>query len=178
LGILKTGETTEVFVTTTIQASSHKFNSLTPGVAYKVRIKVNNLVGESPYSALASATPGIELTRPGLLTFTASTRTTLDLKWSALTGEDTGGTVANPIAVSKYHIEMDDGHGGAFKLIASTDGSVALPTYQVKNMSPGLYYKFRTRAESLIKLISGYSTVQTMPAGVVPSAPTKPKLVK
>jgi len=131
---------------TTIQASSHKFNSLTPGIEYKLRIKVNNLVGDSPYSALASATPGIEPTSPGLLTFTASTRTTLDLKWSALVGEDTGGTTANPIAIYKYHIEMDDGHSGAFKQITSTDGSIALPTYQVTNMSPGLYYKFRTRA--------------------------------
>lgn len=124
-----------------------------------MRIKVNNLVGDSDYTLTSSATPGIEPTRTGLLTFTASTRTTLDLSWTALTGEDTGGTLAEPITLSYYHIEMDDGHGGAFTLITSTDGSVALPTYQVTNMSPGLYYRFRTKVENSILLVSEYSTV-------------------
>lgn len=62
-----------------VQANTHKFLGLEPATDYKVRIKVDNLVGESGWSDYVTARTGIEPTRPGIFTFVASTRTTLDL---------------------------------------------------------------------------------------------------
>ena len=67
-----------------MQATSYKFDNLDPATDYSVRIKVENLVGESDWSDSVNATTGIEPTRPGLLTFDASTRTTLQISWLQL----------------------------------------------------------------------------------------------
>jgi hypothetical protein len=87
-----------------IQASTFKFSALTPATEYAVRIKVNNLVGESDWSELVLATTGIEPSRPGLLSFDASTRSTLQLSWQQLEGADTGGSDDNPLVIDFYHL--------------------------------------------------------------------------
>jgi hypothetical protein len=75
---------TWVLYTLTVQASSYKFDGLLPATDYQVRMKVQNLVGESEWTEPVEARTGIEPTRPGLFTFVASTRTTLDLSWELL----------------------------------------------------------------------------------------------
>lgn len=78
-------------------------------------MKVSNLLGDSQWtSEYVRATTGIEPTRPGILTFTASTRTTLDFTWVAIVGQDTGGSSAKPLAITYYHLFMDDGMNGDF----------------------------------------------------------------
>jgi hypothetical protein len=100
-------------------ASSYTILSLTPGIEYLVRIKAHNLVGESDWTEQISTFAGVEPTRPGLITFTSSTRNSLSLSWTALVGDDTGGTVANPIAISSYDLYMDNGYNGDFELVSS-----------------------------------------------------------
>ena len=60
------------------QAQSYLFDSLVPGQAYTFRIKAANLVGVSDWSGPTEVLyPGVEPTRPGLITFTSTTRTTI-----------------------------------------------------------------------------------------------------
>ena len=61
--------------------------------------------------------------RPGILTFDATTRTTISFSFSALVGEDTGGTDTEPLEIIAYHIYIDNGLGGDFKLLTSLPGS-------------------------------------------------------
>jgi hypothetical protein len=120
---------TSTFYTITVQASTFKFESLLPANDYKVRIKVKNLVGESDYTDYVQARTGIEPTRPGLLTFVATTRTTIDLSWLLLTGADTGGSDENPLEITHYHLYIDDGLNGPFSLHDTVDGTTS--TYTV-----------------------------------------------
>ena len=80
-----------------VQAKSFTFSGLDSATEYAVRIKVNNLVDESDWSDYSFATTGIEPSRPGLLSFDATTRTTINLSWSSLVGADTGGSDTNPL---------------------------------------------------------------------------------
>ena len=158
-----------------MQASSFKFESLLPANDYKVRIKVKNLVGESAYTDYVQARTGIEPTRPGLLSFDATTRTTIDLSWLLLTGADTGGSDENPLEITHYHLYLDDGLSGAFSLHDTVDGTTS--TYTVDHLKSGLTYRFQLQAENSIQLLSAMSTVQTMSAGTLPSAPGGPQLI-
>jgi hypothetical protein len=130
-------------VTITAQATFYKFENLVSATAYSVRIKVTNLIGDSDWSPdYVTAMTGIEPTRPGILTFDASTRTTLDFSWLPLAGQDTGGTAANPLAITFYHLYMDDGFGGDFALLDSKLGTD--PTsHTVRFMQSGRTYRFK-----------------------------------
>jgi hypothetical protein len=87
-------------------------------------MKVNTLVFESDWTDYVTAKTGIEPTRPGLYTFVATTRTTINLTWLPLVGADTGGTDSNPLTITYYHLYMDDGKGGEIIKIASQEGSL------------------------------------------------------
>jgi hypothetical protein len=80
-----------------VQAKSFTFSGLDSATEYAVRIKVNNLVDESDWSDYSFATTGIDPSRPGLLSFDSTTRTTINLSWSSLVGADTGGSDTNPL---------------------------------------------------------------------------------
>ena len=80
-----------------MQAKSFTFSGLDSATEYAVRIKVNNLVDESDWSDYSFATTGIDPSRPGLLSFDSTTRTTINLSWSSLVGADTGGSDTNPL---------------------------------------------------------------------------------
>lgn len=99
---------TSVEVVLSVQALSYKFDNLEPATDYALRIKVNNLVGESDWTDAVHATTGIEPTRPGLLTFEASTRTTLLVSWQSLQGADTGGSTLSPLEITLYHLSVQD----------------------------------------------------------------------
>jgi hypothetical protein len=67
------------------------------------------LVGDSDWSGAVVATTGILPSRPGLLTFEASTRTSLSLSWKKLDGDETGGSYAKPLIITFYRLYLDDG---------------------------------------------------------------------
>jgi hypothetical protein len=166
--------------TLSVQASSYTFSrfdplsdtKLVPATDYAVRIKVRNIIGESDWTEPVVARTGIEPTRPGLFTFAASTRTTLDLEWTKLTGADTGGSDSDPLEVTAYHIWRDDGLGGPFQLLASLSFAENEDCqYRAEFLKAGLEYRFQLQVENSIGLLSGKSTIQTMRAGTLPSAP-------
>lgn len=140
----------------TVQALQYKFDGLDPSTDYKVKIKVNNLVGESDWSDYVEARTGIEPTRPGLYTFVSSTRTTLALTWEQLVGADTGGSDAKPLVITHYHLYLDDGLGGPMTLLDSVDGTTS--AYLVEYLKSGLTYRFQLQAENSIGLLSAMST--------------------
>jgi len=113
----------EVSVSITVQASDYKFEDLVPATDYECRIKVNNLVGESDWSDWVPATTGIEPTRPGILSFDATTRTTISLSWTQIVGAETGGSELNEVEITYYHLMIDDGLGGDFRLHSSIPGT-------------------------------------------------------
>ena len=125
----------------TVQATTYKFDGLNPSTDYSVRIKVNNLVGESDWSEQVDATTGIEPTRPGLFTFVESTRTTLKLSWDLLQGADTGGSDENPLQIIWYHLYLDDGLGGLMNLHDSVDGTTS--EFLMQYLKSGLTYRFQ-----------------------------------
>ena len=55
-------------------------------------MKVRNLIADSSWTDKVVARTGIVPTRPGILTFDATTRTTISFSFSELIGSDTGGT--------------------------------------------------------------------------------------
>jgi len=123
LGLRDIGANTETKFVVSMQATSYKFINLKSAYDYKVRIKVKNLIGDSVWSDYVPATTGIEPTRPGLLTFDSTTRTTMDLTWQALQGADTGASDDSPLTILFYHLYKDDGHAGEFSLTESISGS-------------------------------------------------------
>lgn len=117
-------------------------------------------MGESDWSDSVPATTGIEPSRPGLLTFVASTRTTLDLRWELLQGADTGGSDERPLVITYYYLYTDDGLGGQMALRATLDGATS--EYSIEYLKSGLTYRFRLQAENSIGLKSAMSTEQYM----------------
>jgi hypothetical protein len=110
-----------------------------------------------------------------LLTFVDTTRTTVSLQWDLLTGADTGGSDANPLEVTFYHLYLDDGLLGDFTLHTSIPGTDN--TFLVEYLRPGLTYTFKLQAENSIGLLSSFSTDQRMPPGTLPSAVGTPQLI-
>ena len=123
-----------------------------PATDYSCRVKVNNLVGESDWSDYTTARTGIEPTRPGILTFDATTRTTIDISWTKLTGADTGGSDSKPLEIEFYHLYADDGMNGVFNLLNSIDGAQSV--FTIEHLRPGLTYRFKYQAENSIGLLS------------------------
>lgn len=159
----------------TIQAAQLKIDNLVPATEYEVRIRTSNLVGFSDWSESVKATTGIRPSRPGILSFDATTRTTLSLSWTQLVGADTGGSDESPLSINYYHLYVDDGLGGEFRLHDSISGSES--SFTVENLKVNLQYRLHMRAENSIGLVSATSTEQTMQVGSLPTAPGAPRLV-
>jgi hypothetical protein len=179
---LWTGATpgTETEVVTSPQASDHVFEPVISGRSYTFRIKATNLVGTSDWSEpTAALQPGVEPTRPGLITFTATTRTTISFTFPALTGQDTGGSAANPITLSKYHIYLSVKETSDYQLLATATAAPTASSPQVAQyLTPGTVYYFKFKAENAIGLFSEFSTVYWMMPGKEPAAPAAaPKLI-
>jgi hypothetical protein len=101
---------------------------------------VNNLVGQSEWTDYVSATTGIKPSRPGILTFDATTRTTIHFTWESIEGANTGGSIANPLPISSYRLFVNDGMSGSLALHSVIDGGVN--SFAVTNLKPGLTYSF------------------------------------
>ena len=120
-------------------------------------MKVNNLVDESDWTDAVTARTGIVPTRPGILTFDSTTRTTIYASFTALTGADTGGTDEQPLEVTYYHVYIDSGslstaehmlnddHSN-FKLLTSLPGSQT--SFTASYLVPHLTYRFKVQAEN------------------------------
>lgn len=121
-----------------------------------MRIKVSNLVATSDWSNYAYAVTGVEPSRPGLLTFVDTTRTTISLSWNSLVGSDTGGTDTQPLQIVNYNLFRDDGQGGNFMLESQLLGSAN--SFVVKYLRAGLKYNFKIQAVNSIGLSSANST--------------------
>ena len=149
--------------------------SLVPGQAYKFRIKATNLVGTSDWSdETAAMHPGVAPTRPGAITFTGTTRTTIAFAFEGLTGYDTGGTDTAPVPLS-YHIHISKSADGGYELLTTT---TAVAPQTAAYLQPGHTYYFKYQAENSIGLLSEFSSSYWMMPGNVPSAPaTAPKLI-
>mmetsp|Transcript_30233 Transcript_30233/g.29546 ORF Transcript_30233/g.29546 Transcript_30233/m.29546 type:complete len:227 (-) Transcript_30233:645-1325(-) len=159
---------TSAAVTLSSAARSYTLTGLTPGHEYQIRIQCENLVGTSDWTDYITTYAGIQPTNPGLITFLASTRNSLDLQWSLLTGSDTGGTTLNPITMTAYDIYMDNGLGGDFYLVSSVAGN----SDTISFLTPGLMYRFFLKATNNIALTSSASPIQSMMAGTTPSGPS------
>lgn len=168
-----TGLETEVQVAP--EAQSYVFESLVPGNRYSFRIKATNGVGDSAWSDSTSVFyPGVEPTRPGTITFTAATRTSITYSFSALTGQDTGGTDAQPMT-PKYHIYISRKEDQDFELLTT---SLTATPLTAEYLSPGQWYYFKFQAENSFGLLSEFSTVYRMMPGTGPSAPANsPQLI-
>jgi hypothetical protein len=92
---------------------------LIPGQDYTFRVMATNFVGASEWSDYTRAlNPGVEPTRPGLITFTSTTRTTITYSFEGLIGHDTGGTDAHPIPII-YHVYISKNNGTDWELLTS-----------------------------------------------------------
>lgn len=112
-----------------VQANSFKFDNLEPATLYSVRMKVSNLVGESVWTEAIEATTGIEPSRPSILSFDSSTRTSLQLSWQKLEGADTGGSEENPLEITFYHLYVSDQQTEITHSVSGTESS-----YLVENL--------------------------------------------
>ncbi len=146
LGLLDVQASSETYTTISSSAYTYTFTSLTPGYQYQIRIKSTNLVGDSEFTSYIVTYAGTEPTSPGIITFTGSTRNSLDLQWSALTSDDTGGTALNPISITSYNLYMDNGYNGDFELLTSVSGT----SHTVQYLIPGLMYRFKLQALNAI----------------------------
>ena len=69
------------------EATAHTFTGLLPNHNYRFRIKATNIKGTSDWSDYTvQIRPGVQPTRPGLITFPSTTRTTIDYTFELLTG--------------------------------------------------------------------------------------------
>jgi hypothetical protein len=131
---------TETSTSLAAQAVSYTFESLTPGRRYSFRIKAGNLVGESPWSnSTEELKPGVEPTRPGQITFTGTTRTSITYSFNGVTGQDTGGTDALPITTT-YRVYMSLNETNDYQLLASP---TATGTQLADYLTPGVWYYFK-----------------------------------
>ena len=90
----------ETQVAASALARAYAFEPLIPGQAYTFRIRATNLVGHSDWSEPTPPLyPGVEPTRPGLITFLSTTRTAITYSFDALVGQDTGGSDDHPITL-------------------------------------------------------------------------------
>jgi len=118
--------------------------------------------------------PGVEPTRPGLISFASTTRTSINYTFVNLTGQDTGGTDAQPIPLV-YHVYISKNQGADYELL-TTSGNNAEKTAEY--LTPGLVHYFKYQAENDLGLRSEFSTAYTMMPGQTPSAPASaPQLV-
>ena len=107
---------------------------LAAGTTYFYRVRATNAVGDSAYSAEASATT---LTpppaAPGGMTATAASSTQINLAWADNSSNETG-----------FKIERKTGSGGTYSQIATVGAGVV--SYSSTGLNPNTTYFYRVRA--------------------------------
>ena len=166
------GSETEIEVSAL--TSAHMFVTLVPGQDYTFRVKATNFVGASEWSEYTEVrNPGVEPTRPGVITFSSTTRTTITYAFEGLIGLDTGGTDAYPIPIT-YHVFLSRNNGTDWEPLVSPTAAVS---QTAEFLSPGHLYHFKYRGENAIGLVSEFSTAFWMRPGQIPSAPAAAPLL-
>ena len=152
---------------------SYTITGLLPGEKYLVYVKAHTAFGDSDFTASAvEAYPGVVPVTPSAVTFTTITRNSITISWTAIAGEDTGGTIANPIALDSYNLYMTSEYGGEYYLVTSTSST----TYTVLYLNPGTMYQFKLSATN-IRGESNLSSPSEMMPAVAPSSPGMPLFV-
>ncbi len=130
---------------------------LTASTSYSYRIRATDAAGNlSGYSSTASTTTQTPPTAPTGLSFTAFSKSEIDLTWSPSSGSQ---------GVTGYRLERCQGAGCSnFSQIAAPAATV----YYDMGLTAAVYYSYRVRAVDTVGNLSGYSgvlTVITLPAG-------------
>ena len=135
------------------------------------RMKATNVVGDSEWSAyMGPLYPGVAPTRPGAITFTATSRTSISFGFAEVIGQDTGGTDLAPIPV-QYHIyKRSVSEDSDFTLLQTADGGDSI---EARYLVPGHKYEFKYQALNSFGLLSPNSSAYWMFAGSTPSALAK-----
>jgi transcriptional regulator CtsR/regulation of enolase protein 1 (concanavalin A-like superfamily) len=131
---------------------------LTAGTIYFYRVRATNAVGDSAYSAEASATTGtVPPDTPSGLTATTISSSQINLSWTDVATE-TG-----------FKIERKLGVGGAYSQIATVGAGIV--TYNNTGLTPNTTYYYRVRATNAGGDSSYSNEANNTTLDVAPAAP-------
>ena len=127
------GGTYAQIATTGADVTTYNDTGLTEGTTYFYRVRATNAVGDSAYSAEASATTGTTPPdAPSGLTATAISSSQINLSWTDVANE-TG-----------FKIERKTGGGGTYSQIATVGAGIV--TYNNTGLTVNTTYYYRVRA--------------------------------
>ena len=117
-----------VVATNSLSPSATSFTqiNLVPGKSYTAKIMSSTAAGNSIYTDEISCSPGLLPIRPTGIASSSKTRSGFTISWTALTGEDTGGTTSSPIAIINYMIQIKDITTGIIATYQSASSSYIL----------------------------------------------------
>jgi hypothetical protein len=131
------------------------FTNLTPGKAYRCRVKATNAVGSSSYSSYSSTItmPAVAPDRPTNVAATAQSRTSAKVTFTPPAYD--GGA-----AITSYRTQCVSSDGGSTR---TADGAASPVT--VLTLTPGKAYKCRVKATNAAgtSAYSAYSTTFRLP---------------
>ncbi len=142
--------------------TTHTVTGLTNGTEYGFRISAANASGNSPYSAVVTATPldASALAAPTGLTATAGDASgEVDLSWTAPSG-----------TITKYQVRRGSGDPLVWSAWTDIPNSASLTSHTVTGLTDGTQYSFQIRAVSG----TGGSTVLGAMSGAMTATPVAP----
>ena len=142
--------------------TTHTVTGLTNGTEYGFRISAANASGNSPYSAVVTATPldASALAAPTGLTATAGDASgEVDLSWTAPSG-----------TITKYQVRRGSGDPLVWGAWTDIPNSASLTSHTVTGLTDGTQYSFQIRAVSG----TGGSTVLGAMSGAMTATPMAP----
>ena len=153
------GGTYAQIATTGADVTTYNDTGLTEGTTYFYRVRATNAVGDSAYSAEASATTGTTPPdAPSGLTATTISSSQINLSWTDVANE-TG-----------FKIERKTGVGGTYSQIATVGAGIV--TYNNTGLTANTTYYYRVRATNAGG-DSGYSNeANATTLDVAPAAPS------
>ncbi len=156
-----TENTDESFVeiaTLDTDATDYSDTGLTGGTTYFYRIKAVNSTSSSPYSNVATADTEAPAGPTGL-TAEASSSTTIDISWDAVSG-----------TIDNYVLESSDAEDGTFTELATIDA--ATTSFVHDNLMPDMtvFYRLKTVSDGISSEYSSVVSATTLSA--TPDAPT------
>ncbi len=153
------GGTYAQIATTAANVTTYNDTGLTSGTIYFYRVRATNSVGDSAYSAEASATTGtVPPDTPTGLTATATSSSQINLSWTDVATE-TG-----------FKIERKTGVGGTYSQIATVGTGIV--TYSNTGLAANTTYYYRIRATNAGGDSPYSSEANATTLDVAPAAPS------
>ncbi|HEY5117340.1 MAG TPA: fibronectin type III domain-containing protein, partial [Nakamurella sp.] len=153
-------------------AVSYTATGLTNGTAYYFKVKAVNVVGASPLSNQATATPATTAPPPWPASLTAAAgAASVGLTWTA--PASTGGS-----AITGYNVYKATSAGGESNTpVNSSPLAATARTFTVTGLSNAVAYYFTVKAVNAIGVGGPSDEAAATPAAAatVPGAPTNPK---